>query len=129
MSVPGDFLRFCAVGVVGFVLDAGLTLLLTQWGGLQPLPARILAFVLAASATWLLNRNYTFRSAAGAATLVPYVLATGIGALINVGVYWVWLQLMGQSPLAILGGVAAGSVVALGFNFMISRAILGRRGA
>lgn len=126
MAMPGAFLRFCLVGIVGFVLDAGLTLLLSQAAGLPPLPARIIAFVMAASATWLLNRNYTFRSSVGAGTWVPYVLATSVGALINVGVYWSWLQATGESPLAILGGVAAGSLVALGFNFLVSRAIFAR---
>ena len=46
--MSGAFLRFCAVGVVGFLVDVGCTLLLTQVADLSPLPARIAAFIVAA---------------------------------------------------------------------------------
>lgn len=126
MAADGAFLRFCAVGAVGFVVDAGLTLLLSQ--GLQwtPVASRIVAFVVAATVTWLLNRHYTFRSQAGLRSWAPYVMATGVGALINIGIYWLWLRVAGVAPAAILGGVALGSGVALAFNFFVSRAILAR---
>ena len=121
------FARFCAVGVVGFVVDAGVTLALTQTAGWQPLPGRVLAFVLAATVTWALNRRFTFRSKAGAATWAPYVALTGVGAAINVGTYMAWLWFAGEDASSILVGVALGSVVALGFNFAASRALF-RRG-
>ena len=119
----GAFARFCAVGIVGFVIDAGVTLLLTHTAGWQPLTGRVLAFLIAATATWPLNRRFTFRSEKGAATWAPYVLLTGVGAGINVGIYMAWLWLAGESPMSILTGVALGSGVALGFNFLASRAI------
>lgn len=125
-AVSGAFLRFCLVGVVGFLVDAGLTLLFTQTVLLPPLPSRIAAFVLAATVTWLLNRRYTFRSTAGARSWLPYVTATGFGAVINISVYWLWLRLVGESPEAIVDGVALGSVVALAFNYFVSRAIFAR---
>jgi putative flippase GtrA len=120
------FARFCAVGVVGFVVDAGVTLMLTQTAGWQPLPGRILAFAFAATVTWTLNRRFTFRSEKGAATWAPYVLLTGVGAGINVGTYMAWLWLAGESAPSILTGVALGSILALGFNFFVSRAIFTR---
>ena len=122
-STSGAFLRFCAVGVVGFLVDASGTLLLSQVAALSPLPARIAAFIVAATITWGLNRRYTFKSMAGLGCWVPYVLLTGVGALINIGVYWTWLAWAGIGPLSIVGGVAAGSVAALSFNFLASRAI------
>jgi putative flippase GtrA len=123
----GAFARFCAVGVVGFVVDAGLTLALTQMAGWQPLPGRVLAFLVAATVTWSLNRRFTFRSDKGAATWAPYVALTAVGAGINVGTYMAWLWLAGQSAVNLLVGVALGSVAALGFNFVASRAIFTRR--
>ena len=122
-STSGAFLRFCTVGVVGFLVDASCTLLLSQVAALSPLPARIAAFIVAATITWGLNRRYTFKSMAGLGSWVPYVLLTGVGALINIGVYWTWLAWAGIGPLSIVGGVAAGSVAALSFNFLASRAI------
>lgn len=125
-SGVGAFARFCAVGVVGFIVDAGMTLALTQTAGWQPLPGRVLAFVIAATVTWTLNRRFTFRSAKGAATWAPYVALTSIGAGINVGTYMAWLWLAGEGASSILAGVALGSVIALGFNFVASRAIFTR---
>jgi len=125
-SGVGAFARFCAVGVVGFVVDAGVTLALTQIAGWQPLPGRVLAFVIAATVTWTLNRRFTFRSEKGASTWAPYVALTGIGAGINVGTYMAWLWLAGEAASSILTGVALGSIVALGFNFVTSRAIFTR---
>jgi putative flippase GtrA len=81
------------------------------------------AFIVAATITWGLNRRYTFKSMAGLGSWVPYVLLTGVGALINIGVYWTWLAWAGIGSLSIVGGVAAGSVAALSFNFLASRAI------
>jgi hypothetical protein len=48
---------------------------------------------------------------------------TGVGALINIGVYWTWLAWKGVGSWSIVAGVAAGSVAALSFNFFASRAI------
>jgi putative flippase GtrA len=121
--MSGAFLRFCIVGAVGFAVDAGCTLLLTQLTSLTPLPSRMLAFVVAATVTWGLNRRFTFRSTAGLGSWMPYILVTGVGALINIGVFWIWIAWAGTGPLSIVGGVAAGSVAALSFNFFASRAI------
>jgi putative flippase GtrA len=124
--MSGAFLRFCVVGVVGFVVDVGCTLVLTQVAALLPLPARIAAFIVAATVTWGLNRRYTFRSRAGLGSWMPYVLLTSIGALTNISVYWTWLDWAGTGALSIVVGVAGGSVAALAFNFLASRAIFSK---
>jgi len=122
----GAFARFCLVGVVGFVVDAGVTLVLTQAAGWPPLTGRIFAFVIAATVTWSLNRRFTFRSERGASSWGPYVMLTGVGAGINVGAYMAYLWLAGESGVNILTGVALGSVAALAFNFFASQAIFKR---
>ena len=116
-----EFLRFCAVGTLGFVADSSITLMMTQALGLGPTVGRIVAFVTAATLTWQLNRRYTFRSSAGRASWVPYVVLTSVGALINIGAYRVWIGLAGTSPAQIILGIALGSVAALTFNYFVSR--------
>lgn len=129
-TTPVAIMRFCLVGVCGFVADAGVTLLLTQSLQWHPLTARIAAFVVAATLTWSLNRSFTFRSQPSWNTWLPYLIATAVGASINVGVYSIWVSVMGAAAMSLLVGVALGSIVALGFNFGISREIFlrGRRG-
>jgi putative flippase GtrA len=124
-----EFLRFCLVGVVGFVCDAGATLVLAKWLGISTLMARVIAFMSAATVTWALNRAFTFRHRGPGGEWLPYVLATGIGALISLGVYLIWLAFAGEAPLQLLIGVALGSVVALCFNFLVARRLIFRLAA
>ena len=117
----GELARFCVVGTIGFIADAGLTLAFTQGIRWAPLPSRALAFLVAATITWWLNRRFTFRYSAGSSTWLPYVLLTAVGALINVGLYGAWLSVLGSSAVNIVIGVAIGSLGALVFNFLVSR--------
>lgn len=119
----GMLARFCVVGTIGFAVDSSLTLLLTQTLAWNPFPARLCAFLVAATATWSLNRRFTFRSSRGASTWAPYVLFTSVGAAINVGIFLGWVWLAGDGALSVFTGVALGSVAALGFNFVVSRMI------
>lgn len=115
------FLRFCLVGSLGFLVDASITLALTQAAQLDANASRVLAFAAAATVTWQLNRTYTFESDAGGFSWLPYVVFTAIGALVNIGVYSWWLSQVPHSALNVLAAVAAGSVAALLFNFTVSR--------
>ena len=71
-----QFLFFCIVGTVGFVVDSGALLGLTQLMGMHHLPGRVFSFLFAATITWALNRRFTFRAVHRARTWLPYVLAT-----------------------------------------------------
>lgn len=55
------FLRFLVIGGLGFLVDAGLTLLLIR-AGLQPWQARVPAIVAAMACTWLANRRFTYQA-------------------------------------------------------------------
>ena len=54
------FIRFVIVGATGFLVDAGTLWLLLTFSPLGPLSARVIAIALAMTATWLLNRTFTF---------------------------------------------------------------------
>lgn len=116
-----EFLRFCLVGAVGFVVDAAITLAMTWALGASALLARVPAFLAAATATWVLNARFTFDRPRRAGSWLRYVLLTAVGALINLITYLAWLRMTDMSPLHVLVGVAAGSAVALAFNFFVSR--------
>lgn len=125
------FLRFCFVGGLGFVVDASITLALTQFARMDVSAARILAFAIAATCTWQLNRTYTFCSGAGRSSWVPYVALTAVGAGINIGVYRAWLAGVPHDALNVIVAIALGSIAALLFNFAVSRwwVFAPRRGA
>ncbi|GGC44930.1 hypothetical protein GCM10011504_24160 [Siccirubricoccus deserti] len=121
--LAGEFCRFGAVGVVGFMVDAavltaGLALGLGPWLG------RILSYVTAASTTFALNRAWTYRAAprdAVARRWAMFLVVNLVGFLCNYGTY---AALMTTVPLVAANpvlGVAAGSLAGLAGNFLLSR--------
>ncbi len=117
---------FLVVGVIGFVVDAGLTMLLSSAGGLSPYAARIPAVLCAATTTWLLNRRHTFRSqdVQRAREFVRYLSVSVVGTTLNYTVYS--LVLMGiarmgltfvTQNMAIVAAVTCGSLVSMSLTF------------
>lgn len=122
-----QILRFGVVGTVGFAVDGGVLTLLTQLAHWDIYAARAASFSCACLVTWLLNRLVTFRSTSGrqprgrAKEYAGYFVIQGIGALINLSIFtclvWRYPQLT-RLPMIPL---AAGSLVALFFNFFAAR--------
>jgi putative flippase GtrA len=118
------FLRFCAAGVAGLLVDTAVlyaTAPLLGWYG-----ARVVSFLAAATATWWLNRLYTF---AAAGPMPPravfyqylrYLQAMMLGGLVNYLVYAATILFI-KVPAAPMMGVALGSCAGLAFNFISAR--------
>lgn len=113
--------RFSMVGVVAFVVNAGLVELLVAKTG--PVWAQCIAFPFAATVAWQLNRRFTF-TASGLPPRqewIRYILANGVGWLINNGTYLglvLTVPLIADHPSL---AVAAGSIAGLAANFLSSR--------
>ncbi|CAG9175528.1 hypothetical protein LMG23992_02981 [Cupriavidus laharis] len=126
-DVFSQFLRFGVVGVLGFIVNAGLVEALARDG--RPFLAQMLAFPVAATVTWWLNRRYTF-GASGRAMhheWLHYVFANLLGWAVNNGVY---VALVLCLPLAYKHpsiAVAAGSVAGMFLNFGASKLLVFRR--
>lgn len=116
-----EVFQFGLVGCTGFLVDAGLTLALTQALPLAPELSRVVGFVCAATITWELNRRFTFRSSAGKSSWLPYVLVAAAGALLNFGIFLAWIRFAGTAWTDLLTGIAFGAVAAMGFTFSVSR--------
>lgn len=128
MKLAGQFLRFSIIGAVGFVVDV-YVLYAMHYLGLDLYTARIISFVAAATATWLGNRLFTFRSAPLerkklGGEWIAYLAAMTLGGLVNYGTYALlitFLPLFEQHPwLAVAGGTGAGLLI----NFVLARRIL-----
>ena len=57
-----QFLRFALIGAIGFALDGGGLMLLTEWFDADPIASRFATFSIAVVTTWRLNRRYAFTS-------------------------------------------------------------------
>ena len=120
----GEIWRFGAIGVVGFLVDASVLVYLVQMMGWGLYESRAISFGLAVTTTWYLNRRFTFAHRAGAKRgqeYGRYFLAQVVGALINLGVYVAIVEAIpAVAPYPVLP-LAAGSGVAMVFNFLAAR--------
>ncbi|HVZ03049.1 MAG TPA: GtrA family protein [Dongiaceae bacterium] len=130
--LSAQFLRFGLVGVAGFLVDAGVLRGLISIGfGLYS--GRIVSFLAAATATWLLNRSFTFRrdapSAFGhpAAEWAGYLSLMVLGGLVNYGTYS--LAVNGSETVHRYPeiGVALGSLAGMAINFWSAKRMIFER--
>jgi putative flippase GtrA len=123
-----EFLRFCGVGVIGFVVDSAVLYGSAPYLGW--LFARLVSFLVAASVTWYLNRRLTFiseaKDAAGSAMSMQYakyLASMALGGVLNLTVYALTIATWKFYAAPILG-VALGSCAGLALNFVIARHIM-----
>lgn len=129
-----DFLRFSAIGAMGFCVDEGVLAAMQLLLHLGPLRARLISVACAMTCTWLGNRNFTFaeQRAVGrggiAREWLRFCAANSFGAVINYLTFAALLHI-GPSPLnnSYLAAAAGAGVGAL-FNFTLSRHFVFRAG-
>ncbi|MCH8684758.1 GtrA family protein [Pedomonas mirosovicensis] len=113
--------RYLLVGHVGFQIDALVTLLLTQQGGVDARLSRIPAFLIASIATYALNRYWTFGVARAEGKFfrgwAAYLVATAVGALCNYLAYAAVVTYHGDSFWNQLAALVAGSFAGLAVSY------------
>ncbi len=123
-----QFLRFGMVGFVGFLFDAGTVYASKALVGLYI--AGILAYVVAATVTWWLNRRWTFQGLGGGGSVIRqwaiFMSANFVGFIVNRGIYMLLVTfsaVCAAHPIfAVMGGIPAGML----FNFNLSRRVVFR---
>jgi putative flippase GtrA len=119
-----QLLLFGIVGCVGFLVDASVLYALVNLLGWGALESRGLSYLAAATMTWLLNRRLTFAdsfSDARGREWTKFVMLNMLGGFANYSVYAAYIKLHGTSSHALLTGVAAGSLIGMVVNFVVSR--------
>lgn len=129
---PGlrQFVSFALVGVLGFGVDASVLYAGLKLGlGLDS--GRVVSYLAAVTATWALNRRFTF----GASRRHPLIewarfAATQLsGAVVNLGTYFALVSVSGLVDRFPILGVAAGSLAGLTLNFTVARLYVFRGGS
>ena len=110
------FLRFGLIGGLGFLVDAGMLMLLME-AGASPFTARAISIALAMFVTWRLNRAITFGRSndsqlheAGRYALV----ALGVAAL-NYGLYAAILFLVPACPPVLATAISTACCMLVSF--------------
>jgi putative flippase GtrA len=129
LNIRKEFLIFGIVGTVGFLVDAGVLYLLK--GSLGLYWARVPSFFCAATATWLLNRQFTFRSRiSGVSIFQEYTKYFGLmlgGGAVNYLVYALAVSLLPTASYRPLASVALGSIAGMFINYFFARYFVFRR--
>ena len=122
-----QLVMFGTVGFAGLAVDTATVYALRHRLGLYG--AGAVSYCLAATATWLLNRNWTFRGSGGGPAhrqWVRFLLANMAGFVLNRGTYAAlvtFVPLCADEPVF---AVAAGAVVGMFLNFTLSRTMVFR---
>lgn len=131
MKLSREIVLFAFGGVLGLLIDAGVVQALVGMFGWNAYGARVVSFLLAATATWWWNRRYTFAARASGhkahAEWLHWLGLMSVGALLNYGVYVLCLMLFPGLHRWPAVAAAAGSAVAALVNFSAARGMLFRR--
>jgi putative flippase GtrA len=118
------FIRFGMVGATGFAIDASVLHLLVGLAKLDYFTGRLCSFGVAVVATWLLNRNFTFRGPSLHGTTrqaLIYLAVQGAGGVANIGVYTLAIAMAPSLKHALLIPLAFGSGAGLCLTFLGSK--------
>jgi putative flippase GtrA len=120
-----QFFRFAAIGVIGFMVDAGVIALLVRVMDVGAYQARLPSYFFAVATTWWFNRRFTFGSTRPPLReFLEFVAANAFGAAINLGAYATLIAWLGSSGWIPIAAVAVGSLAGLTTNFMLSSRVV-----
>ena len=122
-----QFMKFGTVGTVGFLVDTATVYALRRSLGLYG--AGMAAYVVAATVTWILNRQWTFRGLGSGPVHRQWArfLVINLGGLVlNRGTYAIlvtFVPLCAEQPVF---ATAAGAIAGMFVNFGLNRAMVFR---
>ncbi len=119
-----EFLRFCIVGGIAFVVDATWLELFVHLG-LAIAIARIVSLTIALHVSYFLHGIFTYRGHRGytRATWTQFLLSNIVGALVNYGIFLgvVALTPFADDRLNRLTGMVVGTILSMGFNYWANK--------
>jgi len=112
------FASFTTVGIVGFVVDAGILSALVHVWDWPHYGARALSFAAAVTVTWSLNRRWVFaRTNDAKREYGAYFGVQAIGAVINLGTYAVVILVFPSLARVPVLPLTAGAALGFLFNY------------
>jgi putative flippase GtrA len=120
-AIVQRIIAFAIVGSIGFVIDGGILTLAIEIFKLNPYLGRAISFPIAVTATWYLNRRWTFAANASArknTEYTRYFIIQVTGAAINLGIYFLLITIVPWFALHPIVPLAIAALVAMIFNFL-----------
>ncbi|MEI6556814.1 MAG: GtrA family protein [Rhodospirillaceae bacterium] len=124
-----QFGKFGLVGIAGLGVDVAVLALMMTGAGFGPYSGRGVSFLVSATATWALNRSFTFRGNHEGGVLrqwAKFIAANSLGGAINYLTYAALIAGTATVAAHPFLGVAAGSIAGMFFNFAASKKLVFR---
>lgn len=126
MSFHKQLTHFAFFGGIAFIVDISVLYILKQTLGIYW--GRVISFFCAVIASWIFNRNFTFKHSISGLSLIRefihYLVVMIAGGFVNYLLY-AWLvstyELFAAQPVL---GVAAGSCAGMIFNFLSAKTLI-----
>lgn len=124
-----QFIKFGAVGAMGFALDNAFVYCGIYELGFGRIMAGLVSFPFVVTCTWAANRHFTFRAASRARPahqLARFMTVCAVSLIFNRGTYSL---LVSTVPLAYdypVLGLLAGTAAGMFFNFFFARKLVFR---
>ena len=126
-----QFISFCIVGGIGFIVDNGSLSIMVRGFGVDPVVGRVFSIaVFGMTATWLLNRTFTFRNRRNQPIWQEYlrfVTANGVGNLSNFVIYTLLVKNVAFFTRIPELATVIGTAVGIVFNFTGTKYFVFRR--
>ena len=125
--IIAQFLRFGTVGGIGFLVDTGTVYGLRHILGLYG--AGLIAYVVAATGNWALNRIWTFRGRGSGPAYrqwAMFMVTNLAGFVLNRGAYVLLITFVAAATRQPVIATAAGSIAGMFANFSLSRRLVFR---
>ncbi len=123
------FLRFAVVGGMGLIVDIVVLYLLLA-GGAGFYWGRVCSFLTAATATWVINRHWTFEAHQSTYSIwqewLYYIGLMLFGGVFNYMAYVLCLRWIDWMQDWIFVAVTIGSLAGMGVNFISARYVVFR---
>ncbi|HEX4171001.1 MAG TPA: GtrA family protein [Acetobacteraceae bacterium] len=122
-----QFLMFGAVGAIGFLFDTATVYTLRHSLGLYG--AGMVAYLVAATVTWLLNRLWTFRGSSTGSVhrqWARFLMVNLLGFVLNRGTYALLVTFVARCAAQPVYAVGAGALAGMFLNFYLSRTMVFR---
>lgn len=132
LDLTRQLMAFLAVGVIGFIVDAGLFFIYLRGFGIDVMVARALAFLPATLVTWWANRLFTFPLSTGPRgswlrEYFKYLLVQAGGIAVNFTVFCLMILWLPIASAHTILPLAVGALMALVFNFSGARLLVFKR--
>jgi putative flippase GtrA len=122
-----QFLRFAVVGASGFVVDTLCVYALRDALGLYG--AGLVAWGVAVTSNWLVNRLWTFRgqgSGPAHRQFLRYVAVNVVGFVLNRGAYALMVTFVAAAAAEPVLATAAGAIAGMLANYLLARHVVFR---